>query len=320
VTPRTSSDRRGLPVALRTQHVALSRARRLEELIDGRLRPMDPSAPLVWSAQTEWSGFLLERNVCRDGFAGSVLFPYAEILLVLTGAIRVKYRERGFDREFSAGPDSVTLWPAGHELSCVSWTVEPGTQTLRVQMDMLSLERLMAEDDPLLGLRLTPRFAIAEPTLASIVRLMEADVVAGCPAGKIYGESLALALAAYLAAHYASESIDASPRNGLAEPVLTRVLEHIGANLGRDLTITELAALAHMSPHHFSLRFKRSMGTTPHQWIVRARVREAGRLLRARRMPVAEVALALGFASQTHFTDVFRRATGVTPRHYQRLR
>ena len=101
--------------------------------------------------------------------------------------------------------------------------------------------------------------------------------------------------------------------------MLTRVLDYIGAHLERDLTITELAAVANMSPHHFSLRFKRSVGVAPHQWVVRARVREAERLLRARNMSVAEVALALGFASQTHFTDVFRRATGTTPRHYRRL-
>jgi transcriptional regulator GlxA family with amidase domain len=74
-----------------------------------------------------------------------------------------------------------------------------------------------------------------------------------------------------------------------------------------------------MSPHHFSLRFKRAVGVTPHKWVLRARVQEAERLLRGQNMTVAEVALALGFASQTHFTDVFHRTTGTTPRHYRRL-
>jgi AraC family transcriptional regulator len=75
-----------------------------------------------------------------------------------------------------------------------------------------------------------------------------------------------------------------------------------------------------MSPHHFSLRFKSSVGVAPHQWVTRARVREAGRLLRARQMSVAEVAFSLGFASQSHFTDVFRRLTGTTPKRYQQQR
>jgi AraC family transcriptional regulator len=96
------------------------------------------------------------------------------------------------------------------------------------------------------------------------------------------------------------------------------VLDYIYANLGHDLTIIELAAVANMSAHHFSSCFKRSIGVTPHQWVVRARIREGARLLRSQSTSVAEVALTLGFASQTHFTDVFRRATGTTPHHYRR--
>jgi AraC family transcriptional regulator len=297
--------------------------KRLTELIDGRLQSAEPTLPLIWSAQTAWSGFLLERNVCHDGGAGSILFPYTELIMVAAGSISVEYRALSINKRFCAGPGSVTIWPAGHELSPVSWTAHgmegSATEMIRIQLDMSALERLAPEDDPLAGLRLAQQSGIEDAALASLMRLMEMDVAAACPIGKLYGESLSLALAAHVAGRYSTGSIETAPHDGLARPVLTRVLDYIGANLGRDLTITELAAVANMSPHHFSLRFKRSVGVAPHQWVVRARVREAERLLRARSMSVAEVALALGFASQTHFTDVFRRATGTTPRHYRRL-
>lgn len=292
---------------------------RLQELIDGSLQPVASAPPLVSSAQTPWGGFLLERNACHDGSAGSIIFPYTELVLVDTGSIRVQCRELSVDRAFVAAAGSVTIWPAGHELSPASWVAQPGTEMLRVQLDMSALDRLPLEDNPIAGLRLTEQCAIEDAALAALMRLMEIDVAAGCPTGKLYAESLSLALAAEIAAHYCTASVDSVPRGGLAQPVLTRVLDYIRANLGRELTITELAQVANMSPHHFSLRFKRSVGVTPHQWVVRARVREAGRLLRTRSMSVADVALALGFASQTHFSDVFHRATGTTPRDYRRL-
>jgi AraC family transcriptional regulator len=318
-----SANHRGISSESRTRRGASTSGKRLEELIDGRLQSAEPTLPLIWSAQTAWSGFLLERNVCHDGGAGSIVFPYTELIMVATGSICVEYRALSVDKRFVAGEGSITIWPAGHELSPASWTVQrtegSATEVLRVQLDMSALERLAPEDDPVAGVRLAPQSGIENSALASLMQLMEADVAAGCPTGKLYGESLSLALAAHVAGHYSTGPIETVPRDGLARPVLTRVLDYIGVNLGRDLTITELAAVANMSPHHFSLRFKRSVGVAPHQWVVRARVREAERLLRARSMSVAEVALALGFASQTHFTDVFRRATGTTPRHYRRL-
>jgi AraC family transcriptional regulator len=318
-TPPMPANHLGISSQWRIERGTSMRGKRLEELIDGRLQSAEPTAPLICSAQTAWSGFLLERNVCHDGGAASILFPYTELIMVVAGSICVEYSAVNADERFVANAGSVTIWPAGHELSQVAWTTQRSTEVLRVQIDISALERLAPKDDPFAGLRLIQQCGIEEPALASLMRLMEMDVAAGCPAGKLYGESLSLALAAHVAGHYSAGSTEAAPRDGLARPVLSRVLDYISANLGRDLTITELAAVANMSPHHFSLRFKRSVGVAPHQWVMRARVREAGRLLRTRSMSVAEVALTLGFASQTHFTDVFRRATGTTPRHYSRL-
>jgi AraC family transcriptional regulator len=297
---------------------------RIEEVIDGRLRAVNPTPPLLSSAPSAWSGFPLERNVHHDGRAGSILFPDAELIMVAAGSICVEYRALNVNKRFFAGPGSVTIWPAEHESRPASWTsqhIDGGTtEMLRVQLDMLALERLVPENDPVANLRLVQQSGIEDPALASLMRLMEADVAAGCPTGKLYGEALSLALAAHVAGRYSTGTIDTPPRDGLGQSALTRVLDYIRANLGRDLTITELAAVAHMSPHHFSLRFKRSVGVAPHQWVVRTRVREARRLLRVRSMPLAQVALSLGFASQSHFTDTFRRLTGTTPKRYQRLR
>jgi AraC family transcriptional regulator len=257
----------------------------------------------------------------REGGAESVIFPYTELVMVTEGSICVDYRALGTNRRFLARLGSVTIWPAGHESKPAWWTPQPidraGTEMIRVQLDPSALERLGPEDDPVAGQSVAQQSGIDDPGLASVMRLMATEVAAGCPTGKLYGESLSLALAAHVAGRYSTGPIERPPRAGLGRPVLTRVLDYISAHLGRDLTVAELAAVAHMSPHHFSLRFKGSVGLAPHQWVTRARVREAERLLRARHMSVAEVAFSLGFASQSHFTNVFRRLTGTTPKSYQ---
>jgi AraC family transcriptional regulator len=109
-------------------------------------------------------------------------------------------------------------------------------------------------------------------------------------------------------------------KGGLPRPQLQRVLDYIEARLGSDLSLTELAGVAELSPDHFSRAFRNSVGFTPHQYVIRERISAAKRLLAARRTPIAEVALALGFASQSHFTELFHRAVGTTPKRYQQER
>ena len=74
-----------------------------------------------------------------------------------------------------------------------------------------------------------------------------------------------------------------------------------------------------MSQYYFSKLFKLSTGTTPHQYVMRQRVERAQELLREGPTPLAQVATHVGFETQSHFTSVFRRLSGVTPKHYREL-
>jgi AraC family transcriptional regulator len=98
---------------------------------------------------------------------------------------------------------------------------------------------------------------------------------------------------------------------------LNRTREYIEQNLGNELSLTELAAVAGLSPRHFALAFRQSTGTSPHKYVLTKRVAESTRLLATRQWSLAEIALTLGFASQSHFTEIFRKTLGTTPRRYQ---
>ena len=106
---------------------------------------------------------------------------------------------------------------------------------------------------------------------------------------------------------------------GLPPRRLQRVFQHIRENIARGLSVSELAQVVGMSQYYFSKLFKMSTGTTPHQYVMRQRVERAQEQLRESRTPLAEVATLVGFETQSHFTSVFRRLVGITPKHYREM-
>jgi transcriptional regulator GlxA family with amidase domain len=103
------------------------------------------------------------------------------------------------------------------------------------------------------------------------------------------------------------------PRGSLLEPTLVWIQDH----LGEDLTLETMAAHCGMSTRTFSRRFSEQTGTTPLQWLLRARVRHAQYLLENTDHAVERIAVQAGFGSATAFRERFRRVTGTTPRSYR---
>jgi len=104
---------------------------------------------------------------------------------------------------------------------------------------------------------------------------------------------------------------------GLPPRRLQRVFSHIREHIAEELSVAELAQVVGMSQYYFSKLFKMSTGTTPHQYVMRERVERAQQHLREGQMPLAQVATQVGFETQSHFTSVFRRLVGTTPKHYR---
>jgi AraC family transcriptional regulator len=75
-----------------------------------------------------------------------------------------------------------------------------------------------------------------------------------------------------------------------------------------------------MDRSRFCRAFKRATGRPPHSYVLEQRVQRASELLAGSRRPIAEVALAVGFSSQSHLTTAFRKITGATPHAYRLAR
>lgn len=94
---------------------------------------------------------------------------------------------------------------------------------------------------------------------------------------------------------------------------MQHALDFIDAHLGERLTLVALANQVKLNPYYFAHAFKRATGVAPHQYVVRRRLERAKQLLAHTNLPIVAIAVELGFASQSHFSDVFHRETGVTP-------
>ncbi|MFF1298942.1 MULTISPECIES: GlxA family transcriptional regulator [unclassified Streptomyces] len=103
------------------------------------------------------------------------------------------------------------------------------------------------------------------------------------------------------------------PRGSTLEPVL----EWIEDNLAREITLGALASRSGMSERTFSRRFREQTGTTPLQWLLRARVRRAQYLLENSDHTIERIAQQAGFGSPTAFRERFRRVVGTSPQGYR---
>lgn len=106
----------------------------------------------------------------------------------------------------------------------------------------------------------------------------------------------------------------------LSPTKLRRVIEHVDAHLDGPLNLTEMAAVAELSVFHFSRMFKLATGESPYHFVGSRRLARAERLLRETEVPLSQLALDCGFASQSHFNAAFRKSMGVSPGRYRRER
>ncbi|MFD8277049.1 GlxA family transcriptional regulator [Streptomyces flaveolus] len=105
-----------------------------------------------------------------------------------------------------------------------------------------------------------------------------------------------------------------APKGSELEALLTWLRE----NLARDLTLADIAAQSGTSTRTLIRRFRDQTGTTPLQWLHRARIRQAQHLLETTEHSVERIGGQVGFSSPTTFRDRFKRTTGVSPRTYRR--
>jgi AraC-like DNA-binding protein len=137
----------------------------------------------------------------------------------------------------------------------------------------------------------------------------------------LFADSLFRAMLIHLARTYGGLAAPAKARmGGLAPWQIRRAKELLLDDLRADRSLAEVAQICGLSAGHFARAFRATTGLPPHRWLVRCRVERAQALLEASNDSVIEIALACGFADQSHLTRVFRAVVGASPGAWRRRR
>jgi AraC-like DNA-binding protein len=100
---------------------------------------------------------------------------------------------------------------------------------------------------------------------------------------------------------------------------LARVIQYVGAHMEEPIKLADLAKAVGITRMHFAAQFRATVGMSPHEYLLRRRIRRAQTLLIDPKRRLADVALSVGFQGQPHFTTVFRRYVGESPHHWRQL-
>lgn len=139
-------------------------------------------------------------------------------------------------------------------------------------------------------------------------------------ANQLFVDHCILAICAHLLDKFGNISLVPAGNVGLPKSKLRIAKEMIDANLGGNINISQIARAVDLSPSYFAKQFRASTGLSPHKWLLRRRVDRAKSLMSSSSDPLGAIALACGFADQSHLTRVFKGLVGTTPGDWRRSR
>jgi AraC family transcriptional regulator len=265
-----------------------------------------PSRVLT-SAGLGWSGIEIARFIGHDELSIPPSTKHHAITHLNHRPLDLTQRLDGQRREERVHRGEVAIIPEGRAWE---WGFKGETKSELLPLcleDAFLREAARSADVDPEGVEILPILGSRDPRIEQIGLLLKEEIEAeGLLGGRLYAESLTTALAISLIRDHSSLGRKAARRaaldhaGGLSGRALKEVINYIGDNLEKDLTLAKMAGAVYMSPYHFSRLFKESTGFTPHHYVIERRVQRAEELLGGSALPVGEIALRA--ASRTRAT------------------
>jgi len=233
-----------------------------------------------------------------------------EVMRKIEGA----HREKGL-----LGPRNICVTPPG---TATEWEHHGNPEILQVYLRRSLYEAAVGElyGCDAAAAEIVPRFGIVDPLLEQLSIALAEALRSGAVRDGLYIDTIAQMMAVHLARTHSVQSRPAvlPPTPVVSHQRMRQLLEFIEANLDQPLTLDVMAAHVGISALYLARAFKAAVGQSPHQYVLARRIDRAKELLRNTEMPIIDVALSVGFSSQSHLSHWMLRDTGVTPAVYRR--
>jgi len=279
---------------------------------------MDPHVALA-CADRAWEGLpmalcpIVDRGEMSDHVRATPV-----LLVARSGTGQRWYRSGAVKRTLTTAPRMIEIYGAGFSLDHARWEGTRG-DCVGVEFPATLVARLLRDDAR--PFNPATQHEVFDDQLTELVFAMWQEAATGSANGRLFAEGLSLALLGLLSARYAAAPAGARAVKRLSAEERRCVQAFIDSGLEDDLSVEQLASAVDMSPFHFSRVFKTTFGRTPHRFVLERRIEAASAALRKEpERPIADIALAFGFATQAHFTEAFRRRVGATPGRWRRSR
>jgi AraC family transcriptional regulator len=258
---------------------------------------------------------------------GTVRMPaISEPLLhwVVSGAMQMEEREEGrpwLESRIRAGSFFLTAAGAAYDCRWRRLTPEP-FEFMLVSLALPLLRRALGEvfGGDAARMRLRELSGFEDAALHALMLRLRDELHRRHKASALAVQGLAQVIAAHLARHYAEPDAPAPASPSLPGHKLRRITGWMSANLAGELHLDGLAARAGLSKFYFHRLFRAATGVPPRRYQLNLRLETARRLLRETKKSVVEIALEVGYANPSHFAQLFRRETGLSPSDYRRQR
>jgi AraC family transcriptional regulator len=274
-------------------------------------------SPLISKRSAAWNNIRLEHHLLDRGhFPEHFYNEHAAIVSIGPSCMGELKTESGFcSRGKGVGDRGVLVLPA---LRSHTVSIDGPSEYISLFIEPELVVRAATEAGIANGAEIVETYVEHDPLVTSVAMALLAEVNQEGLCGRLYAESLANILTVHLLRKYTATGSNVLRfSGGLSAARLRRVLDYMMDNYELDLSLADLADEAGISPFHFAREFKKTTGHAPHQYLLKLRIERAKALLSATNLPIVEVGLQTGFSSQSHFTRLFRKATGVTPKGYR---
>lgn len=217
-------------------------------------------------------------------------------------------RSRG--RSFELVPGALLIGRGGNEYLCTHDHHHGGDECLSFQFDAAALDAICGDADAWRIGRVPPL-----PQLMVLGELAQSAVEGRSDIG---ADEVGMVMASRFVALQTGRSVNVADPRSIDRRRVVEAALWIDSYSHQSVDLDAAARIAGLSPFHFLRVFARVLGITPHQYLVRARLRRAAAMLVEPSLAITDIAYDVGFNDVSNFVRSFHRAAGVSPRGYRR--